>query len=86
MPLKAVRRTIRRLVFHRDTPSAKEAFVTGVFRYANRFRTAITLLATGAIDPTPLITHRFRFPDADKAIVFASRNRQSALKTMVNFD
>ncbi|MCK4374080.1 MAG: NAD(P)-dependent alcohol dehydrogenase [Candidatus Brocadiae bacterium] len=64
---------------------AKEAIVTGVFRYANRFRTAVNLLASGRIDSEPLITHRFRFPQVEEAITFAAQNRERALKTMVNF-
>jgi L-iditol 2-dehydrogenase len=64
---------------------AKEALVSGVFRYANRFGTAISLLASGRIDTSRLITHRFRFPAVPEAIEFAARNRDKALKTMVNF-
>ncbi len=65
---------------------AKEALVTGVFRYANRFKAAIGLLASGKVDTGPLITHRFRFPDVAQAIEFAARSRDVALKTMVNFE
>ncbi len=64
----------------------KEAMVTGVFRYANRFGTAVRLLASGKVDTRPLITHRFRFPAVAEAVQFAAANRQSTLKTMVNFD
>lgn len=65
---------------------AKEASVTGVFRYANRFKAAVSLLASGKIDTMPLITHRFRFPDVAEAMEFAAENRDIALKTMVNFE
>lgn len=65
---------------------AKELLVTGVFRYANVYPAAVGLLAAGRIDTTPLITHRFRFPQVAEAMEFASRNREAALKTMVNFD
>jgi L-iditol 2-dehydrogenase len=65
---------------------AKEALVTGVFRYANRFKTAVSLLASGRIDTNPLITHRFRFPDVAEAVQFAAQNRDRALKTLVTFD
>ncbi|MGD2175662.1 MAG: NAD(P)-dependent alcohol dehydrogenase [Candidatus Brocadiaceae bacterium] len=63
----------------------KEASVTGVFRYANRFGSAVNLLASGMIDPLPLVTHRFEFPRVEDAVEFAAQNRQLALKTMVNF-
>ena len=63
----------------------KEALVTGVFRYANRFGPAVALLASGAVVTDPLITRRFKFPDVAGALAYARDNRQSALKTMVNF-
>ncbi len=63
----------------------KEALVTGVFRYANRFGPAVALLASGAVKTDPLITKRFEFPDVAAALDYARDNRQSALKTMVNF-
>lgn len=64
----------------------KELLITGVFRYANVYQSAVNLLAAGAIDTRPLITHRFRFPQVAEAVQFAAQNRQTALKTMVNFD
>lgn len=63
----------------------KEALVTGVFRYANRFGPAVALLASGAVKTDLLITKRFDFPDVAAALAYARDNRQSALKTMVNF-
>jgi L-iditol 2-dehydrogenase len=63
----------------------KEALVTGVFRYANRFGPAVALLASGAVQTDPLITKRFQFPDVAAALDYARDNRQTALKTMVNF-
>jgi L-iditol 2-dehydrogenase len=63
----------------------KEALVTGVFRYANRFGPAVALLASGAVKTDLLITRRFRFPEVAEALDYARDNRQSALKTMVNF-
>jgi len=63
----------------------KEVLVTGVFRYANRFGPAVALLASGAVQTDPLITGRFQFPEVAEALDHARTNRQSALKTMVNF-
>jgi len=63
----------------------KELRVTGVFRYANCFRTAVELIGSGQIDTDPLITDRFDFPEVEEAVKFAAANRQSALKTMVNY-
>lgn len=65
---------------------AKELFVTGVWRYANVYPTAVSLMAAGRLDTRPLITHRFDYPDqVEEAFQFASANRSIALKTMVNF-
>jgi L-iditol 2-dehydrogenase len=69
-----------------QTLQVKEALVTGVFRYANRFGTAVSLLSAGMIDTAPIITHRFRFPDVAEAMRFAVGNRALALKTIVTFD
>lgn len=65
---------------------AKELLITGVFRYANVYQSAVNLLAAGRIRTDPLITHRFRFPEVKEALSFAAQNRQVALKTMVNFE
>lgn len=64
---------------------AKELLVTGVFRYANVYQSAVNLMAAGRINTGPLITHRFGFPDVAEAVEFARDNRATALKTMVNF-
>ncbi|MHC5033438.1 MAG: NAD(P)-dependent alcohol dehydrogenase [Planctomycetota bacterium] len=63
----------------------KELFITGVFRYASVYQSAVNLLAEGRMDTAPLITHRFRFPQVAEAVEFAAQNRGVALKTMVNF-
>ena len=65
---------------------AKEAFITGVWRYANVYPTAVNLLAAGKLDTEPLITHRFPFPEVEEATKFAAGNKMASLKTMVNFD
>jgi len=63
----------------------KELLITGVFRYANAYPAAVSLLAAGRVDTAPLITHRFQFPQVAEAMEFASANREAALKTIVNF-
>ncbi len=65
---------------------AKELTIVPVFRYANVYGRAVSLLASGRIDTAPLVTHRFRFPEVEEALKFASENREVALKTMVVFD
>ncbi len=64
----------------------KELSFHTVWRYAGVYPAAIGLLGAGRIDTTPMITHRFRFPEVAAALKFASENRAGALKTMVGFD
>ncbi|GAK65324.1 xylitol dehydrogenase [Moesziomyces antarcticus] len=46
----------------------KEIDVTGSFRYgAGAYKTSISLVSTGLIDVTKMVTHRFLFKDAIKA-------------------
>jgi L-iditol 2-dehydrogenase len=65
---------------------AKELRFYTVWRYAGVFQPAVNLLAAGKIDTEPIITDRFKFPNVEDALKFASENRKSALKTMINFD
>lgn len=63
---------------------AKELLITGVFRYANVYPSAVALLAAGKLHVEPVITHRFDFPAVPEAMEFVANNRDVALKTMVN--
>ena len=45
---------------------------------------ALALVATGAIDVKPLITHRFTLEQADKAFQTAADSKQKAIKVMIN--
>jgi L-iditol 2-dehydrogenase len=66
---------------------AKELSVSAVWRYANVYQTAVDLMAAGRLDPRPLVTHRFSFPDeVQDAFEFAAGQRKGALKTMINLD
>jgi L-iditol 2-dehydrogenase len=65
---------------------AKELSISGVFRYAGVYQTAVNLLAAGVISTDALITHRFDFPEVEAAVRFAAENKDRALKTMVNFE
>ncbi len=65
---------------------SKELAIFTVFRYANVYGRAVSLLAGGKVSPQPLITHRFSFPKVEEALRFASENKEVSLKTMVVFD
>jgi len=64
---------------------SKELSFHTVWRYAGVYGTAVNLLGAGKVDTTPIITNRFRFPEVAEALKFASQNRATALKTMVDF-
>lgn len=60
----------------------RELTITGIFRYANTYPTALTLLASGAIDARTLITHRFPLTATEEALTLARRVPDS-LKAVV---
>ncbi|WP_188543941.1 NAD(P)-dependent alcohol dehydrogenase [Rhodococcoides trifolii] len=46
----------------------RELLLTGVFRYANTWPTALSLVRSGAIDLDSMVTARFALPDVEKAL------------------
>jgi L-iditol 2-dehydrogenase len=61
----------------------KELDLRGINRYCNTYPRAVSLLASGKLDVSPLITHRFSFAEVCEAFKFASENREATLKVMV---
>ncbi|POX37765.1 NAD(P)-dependent alcohol dehydrogenase [Streptomyces sp. Ru73] len=59
-----------------------EIEVTGTFRYANTWPTAISLAASGEVDLPRLITHRYALEDTTSALT-ASTADPSAIKAVV---
>jgi threonine dehydrogenase-like Zn-dependent dehydrogenase len=64
----------------------KELDVVGINRYANTFSRAISMMASGQLDLSPVISHRFTFDDVCKAFAFASNNKLSTLKVIINHE
>jgi L-iditol 2-dehydrogenase len=60
----------------------RELTVTGTFRYANTWPTAIALVATGQVDLDALVTGRFGLADTEQALT-AARRDPTALKAVV---
>ncbi len=60
----------------------RELTITGVFRYANCYPTALRLLASGQVDAARVITHRFGLADTEAAMTLARRDPHS-LKAVV---
>ncbi|XP_039254985.2 sorbitol dehydrogenase-like [Styela clava] len=64
--------------------ATKEVDIKGVFRYANNYPQSISLVSSGAIDVSKLITHRFTLQESEKAFEVAADSRQRAIKVMIN--
>ena len=60
----------------------RELWLTGTFRYANTYPTAIALVANGRVDPEAIITGRYGLDDAEAALR-AGREDATAVKVMV---
>lgn len=62
---------------------AKEARMETVFRYANIYPRALSLLGSGKINVKPLITDRYKFADAVKAFDYAANPQPRSVKTVI---
>lgn len=61
----------------------RELEVTGTFRYANTWPTAIALVASGRVDVQRLVTGTYRLDEAEQALT-ASRRDQRSVKVVVH--
>ncbi|MEC3980235.1 NAD(P)-dependent alcohol dehydrogenase [Amycolatopsis sp. H20-H5] len=59
-----------------------ELELTGTFRYANTWPTAISLATSGEIDLDRLVTHRFGLDDVEQALTIGARD-DSVIKAVV---
>jgi len=60
----------------------RELELTGTFRYANTWPTAIDLVASGRVDLDRLVTGRYGLADAAQALT-ANRRDETAVKAVV---
>ena len=60
----------------------REIWLTGTFRYANTYPTAIALVAEGRVDPEAIVTGRYGLDDAEAALR-AGRDDPANVKAMV---
>lgn len=61
----------------------KEVDIMGIFRYANCYPPALSLLASGKLDMKSLITHRFTLEQAEEALVTSLERKGGAIKAMI---
>ena len=62
--------------------AVREIDIRGVFRYANCYPAALSLIASGRIDVKPLITHRYDIKESVQAFEMAESGQ--AIKVMVS--
>ena len=60
----------------------RELEITGTFRYANTWPTAIELVASGRVDLDRLVTGSYRLDQAEEALT-AARQDPGAIKAVV---
>lgn len=61
--------------------AVREIDIRGVFRYANCYPAALSLIASGRIDVKPLITHRYNITESVQAFEMAESGQ--AIKVMI---
>lgn len=59
----------------------REVDVRGIFRYANCYPTALSLVASGAVDVKSLVTHRFKLEECLKA--FETAEKGEGIKVVI---
>ncbi|XP_045618687.1 sorbitol dehydrogenase isoform X2 [Procambarus clarkii] len=62
----------------------REVEIIGVYRYINCYQIAIDMIANGLIDVKPLITHRFKFEEFQKAFDMFHTGEDGAIKCMIS--
>lgn len=67
-----------------DVPlvQTRELWITGTFRYANTYPTALALIASGAVQVAPVVTHEFPIARTEEALL-VGRTDPTALKAIV---
>ena len=64
----------------------KEADLLSVFRYRNIFPTAIASVASGNIPVKKVATNFFKFDQVNEAFACALKEKQTALKVVIDFE
>ncbi|XP_043465405.1 sorbitol dehydrogenase-like [Leptopilina heterotoma] len=62
----------------------REVDIRGIFRYANDYKDALDLVASGKINVKPLITHNFKIEETKKAFEAAMTPECKAIKVMIH--
>lgn len=62
---------------------AKEIALKGSFRFTSEFNTAVSWLATGVVNPLPLLSGEYPFHELEQALIFAGDKTQAAKVQLV---
>lgn len=61
----------------------REVDIRGIFRYANCYPTALSMISTGAVDVKPLVTHHFKLEETLKAFETSKTGAGGAVKVII---
>jgi L-iditol 2-dehydrogenase len=65
-----------------DIIQRREVWLTGTFRYAHTYPTAVELVSSGAIDLDALVSRTFTLDEVDQALTFNATD-PTAMKVIV---
>lgn len=58
--------------------------IRGCFRYVNQYPVAVALAVAGKVDVSAMVTHHYKLDELPEAIEFAIKNKDVAIKTVVD--
>lgn len=75
---------MKNVVFPITTACIRALVIKGSIRYTTGcYSTAVDLVASGKVNPRSLITHRFKFEQAEEAFEVVKRAQEDTLKVII---
>lgn len=76
---------IQNVVFPITTACIRDLTIRGSIRYTEGcYPTAVDLVASGKVDPSKLITHRFAFDESEAAFEVVKKGGEDVLKVLIS--